>query len=71
MRHAIIADCTKLKVWQLRDLIWHNVDTDVQEHGKGETGTHLQPLTDTPIEPHAHANTKRTPHVRKTFVFEF
>jgi len=28
-----------------------------------DTGTHLQPLTDTPIDPDAHASTKRTPHV--------
>jgi len=34
VRHVVIADCTELKVWQLRCLIWHNIHTDVREHGK-------------------------------------
>ena len=57
--HVVIADCTQLKVWQLRDLIWRNVHTDVQEHGKCWYG-------DTPTATHRHTHRPRRTREHKT-----
>jgi hypothetical protein len=79
VRHVVIADCTKLNVWQLRDFIWHNVHTDVQEHGETRYGdtptathqhayshspTHLQLLTNTPTATHQHTYSHSPTHLQ-------
>jgi len=59
VRHVVIEDCTKLKVWQLRDLIWHNVHSDVQQHGRSWYG-------DTPTATHRHTHRPTRTREHKT-----